>query len=80
MGIPSNQIGRSQKAILLNYISKQLENLIGVMYSNPVHVNPITTTTTTTSALKGSNALNSSGDIILFFIDIIIYLLLSIIL
>jgi len=30
-----------------------------------------TTTTTTTSALKGSNALNSSGDIILFFIDML---------
>ena len=44
MAIPSQQIGWSQRAKLLWYIAKQLEQLIGVMGKNI----PVTTTTTTT--------------------------------
>lgn len=36
MGIPNRQIGYSQKAILLNYISKQLEQLTGVVSKSNV--------------------------------------------
>jgi hypothetical protein len=49
MAIPSKQIGQpsSTKAALLWQISKQLESLTRVMYSNPTYVTPTTTTTTT---------------------------------
>ena len=46
MGIPSQQIGWSQKSKLLWQISKQLERLTAVMGNNV----PTTTTTTTTVA------------------------------
>ena len=46
MGIPSQQIGWSQKSKLLWQISKQLEALTGVVGRNI----PATTTTTTTTA------------------------------
>ena len=46
MGIPSQQIGWSQKSKLLWQISKQLERLTAVMGKNV----PTTTTTTTTVA------------------------------
>lgn len=44
MAIPSQQIGWSQRAKLLWYISKQLEKLNQVLYAAG---NPTTTTTTT---------------------------------
>jgi hypothetical protein len=49
MAIPSKQIGQpsSTKPALLWQISKQLEKLTRVMYSNPTYVTPTTTTTTT---------------------------------
>jgi hypothetical protein len=45
MAIPSQQIGWSQRAKLLWYIAKQLEQLTGIMGKNI----PATTTTTTTA-------------------------------
>jgi len=51
MAIPSQQIGRSQKAKLLWNISKQLETLTEVM--DNVVPSTSTTTTTTTSAPSG---------------------------
>ena len=68
MAIPSRQIGApsGDKAKLLWYISKQLEKLTGVMYSNPVHVNPSTTTTTTTAAPMPNMSLTVSNDLGLF--------------
>lgn len=47
MAIPSQQIGWSQKAKLLWYISKQMQQLNGVLYNGGT---PTTTTTTTIPA------------------------------
>ena len=47
MAIPAQQIGWSQRAKLLWYISKQMQQLNGVLYNGGT---PTTTTTTTTAA------------------------------
>ena len=69
MAIPAQQIGWSNQAKLLWQISKQLENLTGVMGSNPVHVTPTTTTTTTVAPptpgnvdIPASTAFDITGD------------------
>ena len=71
MAIPSKEIGQpsSTKAALLWNISKQLESLTRVMYSNPVYAPPSTTTTTTTAApvpgnvdIPASTDFDISGD------------------
>jgi hypothetical protein len=76
MAIPSKQIGQpsSTKAALLWQISKQLESLTRVMYSNPVHVNPTTTTTTTIAptppgniSIAASTDFDISGDFTIEF-------------
>jgi hypothetical protein len=50
MAIPSQQIGQDPQSKLLWQISKQLEQLLGVMGAIAANTTPITTTTTTTVA------------------------------
>ena len=57
MGIPSQQIGWSQKSKLLWQISKQLEALTGVMGRNI----PATTTTTTSSSTSTTTTTTSTS-------------------
>jgi hypothetical protein len=51
MTIPAQQIGGSQESKLLWNISKQLEQLIGIMGKIANNTAPVTTTTTTTTAV-----------------------------
>ena len=59
MAIPSQEIGKSQKAKLLWQISKQLENLTGIMGS--IEVGPVDPTTTTTTSSSSTTTTTTTA-------------------